>query len=400
MRNYNINRVDVRERLKLRREPYYQQVTPGRSIGFRKMTAKTGAWIARARSDDEAKAEGSGAYVYHPLGDDLREHADKDQYAEARRRAEAWFIHLDGGGLSKGTTVTQACKSRVEKVKSERSEAAATALEGYFRRLVYDDPIAKLDLRKAKKQHFEGFAHRVRNLCGLPLPDDHPGKASKLASYNRAMTPVRAAINDAWRGGATLTDQAWKEALKAESGRDVQIGKRRELYLTPEERAALIEKAPEAVKNYLRVMCALPLRPGEVANLHVMDFDARHGTLKVRGKTGVRDIPLGKPQVALLKELAKGKLPKAWIVSPDGKSQWTRWEWQDLIREAVTAAKLPTGTTAYVLRHCVLTDLISGGLDIVTASRLSGTSVAMIDKHYGKLQATVARAALDKLTVG
>ena len=62
-------------------------------------------------------------------------------------------------------------------------------------------------------------------------------------------------------------------------------------------------------------------------------------------------------------------------------------------------AGLPAATTAYAMRHSAITDLVTGGLDLLTVAQLSGTSVAMIEKHYGHLQADHAVAALALLAL-
>jgi site-specific recombinase XerD len=62
-------------------------------------------------------------------------------------------------------------------------------------------------------------------------------------------------------------------------------------------------------------------------------------------------------------------------------------------------ADLPEHVTAYSLRHSVITDLIAEGLDVLTVARLSGTSIAMIEKHYGHLRAEQAAAALATLAL-
>ena len=58
------------------------------------------------------------------------------------------------------------------------------------------------------------------------------------------------------------------------------------------------------------------------------------------------------------------------------------------------AAKVPDGVVLYTLRHCWISDAIVGGMDLLTVAKLSGTSLAMIEKHYGHLVQGVAR---DKL---
>ena len=78
---------------------------------------------------------------------------------------------------------------------------------------------------------------------------------------------------------------------------------------------------------------------------------------------------------------------------------WNKDAWKGPIKQAVAAAELSTGVTAYTLRHSVITDLVTGGLDLLTVAQLSGTSVAMIERHYGHLRADYAAAALARLTL-
>ena len=69
------------------------------------------------------------------------------------------------------------------------------------------------------------------------------------------------------------------------------------------------------------------------------------------------------------------------------------------MKEAAQAAELPNGTTAYAMRHSVITDLVTCGLDLLTVAQLSGTSVTMIERHYGHLRADRAAAALATLAL-
>jgi integrase len=66
---------------------------------------------------------------------------------------------------------------------------------------------------------------------------------------------------------------------------------------------------------------------------------------------------------------------------------------------AAKAAGLVDTVTAYSMRHSAITDLITGGLAILTAAQLSGRSVAMIEKHYGHLRADDAASALASLAL-
>ena len=63
------------------------------------------------------------------------------------------------------------------------------------------------------------------------------------------------------------------------------------------------------------------------------------------------------------------------------------------------AVGLPPTTTAYALRHSVSKDLIGGGLVVVTAARLAGTSVQMVEKHYVHLVDHRSADALERLKI-
>ncbi|MGH8225935.1 MAG: hypothetical protein ACRER1_07275 [Gammaproteobacteria bacterium] len=56
-------------------------------------------------------------------------------------------------------------------------------------------------------------------------------------------------------------------------------------------------------------------------------------------------------------------------------------------------------TIAYTLRHSTITDLVTGGLDLMTVAQVSGTSAAMIEKHYAHLQREHAAKALSGLAL-
>ena len=48
-------------------------------------------------------------------------------------------------------------------------------------------------------------------------------------------------------------------------------------------------------------------------------------------------------------------------------------------------AKLPDGVCLYTLRHAFITQALSDGLTTLDVARLTGTSLAMSDRHYGHL---------------
>ena len=131
-------------------------------------------------------------------------------------------------------------------------------------------------------------------------------------------------------------------------------------------------------------------------------FDKRLGVLTI-GKDKARP---GSPHQAarehrppFFAERIKDKIAAAPLLArADGKA-WDKDAWKKPIKAAVMAAELPANITAYAMRHSAITDLVTGGLDLLTVAQLSGTSVAMIERHYGHLRADHAAAALATLAL-
>lgn len=372
----DISRVQARAGLAPRREPHWKALERGRFVGYRLMSKATaGAWLARYWDGTK--------YHEKPLGD-LAHLPESDRWAEAKRQAEEWFAHLKIGGATTPETIKEACAEYAKRMREDGRENAAKDAEGAFRRLIDEDDLGKLDVTKAKPADFLAWRRRVM-------------KHGAKTYTNRKFTPVRAALRYAMARGIASSDFAWREALKPIEV-DAQEG-RRTLYLDPVQRKALLDAASDELKPLLKSWMLLPVRPGDIPNLRVKDLDARNALLKVSGKTGTRDIPLPPAALEHFKAMAQDKLPGAWLVARFDGRQWDRFAWREALRAAVKAAGLPKGVVAYTIRHSTISDLVVNGLDIMTVARLAGTSITMIDKHYGKLQQDRARDALGMLAI-
>ena len=144
------------------------------------------------------------------------------------------------------------------------------------------------------------------------------------------------------------------------------------------------------------------MRPGAVAAFTVSNFDKRLNALTVgKDKAGKdRKITLPASTASFFSEQSKGKLPSAPLFARADGSAWNKDSWKYKFKDAVTSAGLPVEATAYSLRHSTITDLIAGaGLDVLTVAVLAGTSLQMIEKHYGHLLHGKAAAALASLSI-
>lgn len=293
------------------------------------------------------------------------------------------------------TTVADACRDYVAGLTKDGRKAAADDAARRFERCLYGDKLGKVRLKDLHQDHIEAWRDRVEkgDLPPLAAKRGRPPTAKPLAkaSVNRMRTVLVAALNYAVARRKASPDVAFEWA----SVKPLQdASRRRGLYLEIEQRRALLEAAQEAVRDLIECVALTGCRPGDPALCLRSDYDGRTGSVRFRSKGHDRTIPLSPAATALFDRLAKGKLPKAHLFTQDGQKAWTADAWSEPVRDAAARAGLPAGVTLYTLRHCWITDAIVGGMDLLTVAKLAGTSLAMIEKHYGHL---VQGAARDKL---
>jgi integrase len=388
----DLSRIGEREKLKPRNgnEPHWHRLRQGVYIGYRPSRKKAGGiWFARfydAESNRNARKR---------LGDygTLSGH---DVFKQAKADAEAWAETVETGGerARDMDTVKNACEAYLE-------QRPGSIAEGVFRRHVYSDPIAKVKLDKLRRHHLKAWRKRLEQAPALVTRTKEVKmvrmKPRSQSTVNRDMVPLRAALGMVLKAGAPNTDAAWQEALRPFKGAD----KRRELYLDRDERKALIDAACDKAQPFVKALCLLPLRPGALAGLKVRDFDKRTRALTVGKDKNGNPRQLTMPQVIadFFEVQVKDKLPAASIFARADGAAWNKDAWKHPIKDAVEAAGLPMAACAYTLRHSVITDLIRSRLPILTVAQLSGTSVAMIEKHYGHLVRDDAEEALASIAI-
>lgn len=388
----DLSRIGEREKLKPKAgdEPHWQRLRQGVYLGYRPSKKKAGGtWFARFY-DAEANRN-----ARKRLGDygTLSGH---DVFKQAKADAEAWAETVETGGerARDMETVKDACEAYLK-------QKPGSIAEGVFRRHVYSDPIAQLKLDKLRRHHLKAWRKRLEEAPALVTRTHEPGKKRvkerSKSTVNRDMVPMRAALGMVLKPGAPNTDAAWQEALRPFKGAD----KRRELYLDREERKRLIDATCDEARPFVKALCLLPLRPGALAGLTARDFDKRTRALTVgKDKNGTpRQLTMPQMIADFFEEQVKTKLPAASIFARADGAAWNKDAWKYPIKDAVKAASLPSAASAYTLRHSVITDLIRARLPILTVAQLSGTSVAMIEKHYGHLVRDDAEEALASIAV-
>jgi integrase len=389
-----INSVGARDALKPRHTPYWHRVRKGCYLGFRKVSAtSTGAWLARFRIEDTGKQQ------LHSLGK-LDKIPPNERFDAAMGEAEIWFKHMGSGGSGEVVTVADACREYVTDLRQKKGDKPADDAAGRFKRWVY--PNAKLagtPLLKLTSKAVNDWRTALANTKALPQDKEKPAtKARSAGALNRDMTTFRAALNLALENGHVTTDAAWKAKLRPVKNADG----RRMVYLDLDQRRKLIASAPADLAAFLRALSLVPLRPGAMAALTAGNFDKRLATITIgKDKKGEdRMITLPPSTAAFFAQQAKDKLPAAPLLAQANGMAWNKDTWKGPFRAAAGAAGLPEAATAYALRHSTITDLIAlHRLDTLTVAQLSGTSLQMIESHYGHLLREHAAKALASLAL-
>lgn len=371
---FNVKSKSGRSALRAKREPYWSRVRTGLYVGFRKLKIGEGTWIARHQENGKKQYRALGTF------------SEDGAFDDAVDAAKAWNDSLEQGATNKVVTVEDVCHAYVDHLKMQKTAASAADAEGRFKRLAYGTKTGHIQLSKLKTTDVKKWLNGQ-----VDIDDDDDGDIRKAKdSANRNLNSFKAALNLALADRLVATDAAWK-TVTGFSG----VGKRRTGFLDMKQRNALIDACPDDLALLVKGMLLTAARPGELATLIVGDFNKSQGTLDLDGKTGRRTATVSTAARQFFTEQSKGKLPAAPLLAREYGDHWNKDAWKKMFKVAVKEAKLPADTVMYTLRHVAISELIMGGMDSFIVARLAGTSVAMIEKHYGHLRHKETRQKLD-----
>lgn len=343
----DITRKGSRTKLAARREPYWLRLAKGAYVGFRR---GPDTWIARYRA--------GGKQHYQSL--------NATEYDDAKREAEVWFRQM-GSGITRRGTVREALGAYLDWLRDQGRQFKTS--EDRFKLIIYRHPLADKPLHEVTRQDFRAWRKTLQ-------------AGRKNRSVNRHVNSVKAALNRAVNEGFSGNREAWKvENLADDGDRDTAI------FLTPEQRKAIIAECEPATGRFLRGLELTGARPSELANARVKDLDG--DTLRLAHKKGrppklrVRSVVL--QDAGFFKAQARNKLPRAFLFTDADGRQWERHVWGVEVRRAVDEVKAPHGASAYSFRHSRISELLQVyGVDPLTVGAQTGTSVRVIEQTYYK----------------
>lgn len=386
MASINLTTELGRDRLKVRKEPYFLKIGKRRFLGFRR-TELGGTWIARYTVGVQK--------THHAIGKE----SQYPEYEEALKAALLWFgaATMEEQPLT-GYTVGQAIGDYLRELKLRKGEKArvnaAWSAEKWILPSLGKIPVAKLTTKKIKAWR-----------DGMVVDSDDPEKVRRAKdTANRIFTILRAELNSSFRDGVVPSDAAWRRVKPFGN-----VGRARDVYLTSDQCRALLNACGPDFTALVRTALLTGGRYGELVRRRVADLDLRQGVLHISdGKTGSRDVVLSDAAIAHVIELSRDKLPGALLHHHADGREWAKGHGGYQMRLAVSAAneniarpaeRIPATTCFYSLRHTYASMALISGINSQMLAENLGTSVAMIESHYGKFLHDDRRKAFNAVAV-
>lgn len=370
MPKINLQTPTSRARLSARGKPYEARLLRGVTLGYRRPKTGGGAWVviaangkggrwtsAFAQADDAVSADGSAVLNYEQAALKARALARGDANAASTRPA----------------TIDEA-------ISAYEADLTGRDRNGYNARLVRVHRPAHLaaqPLSTITTKQLRAWRDALIEGGMLPATVNRVLKSAKAAfSLAGTLDPRVAANKDTWRTGlqeipgtvrardAVLTD--------AEVARAVAVG-----YGISDAFGLYVQTHAETgarTSQILRTTC------NDLQRDRLMIPHSRKG--RGGGKGGHIAVPLTPSLAARLLHAAAGRAADApLLLRPDEKA-WK--EHSRAFTKLAKAAGLPAATTIYSLRHSSIVRMLLRNVPIKIVADQHDTSVAMIERHYGR----------------
>lgn len=388
VRDHRLETRAARARLPQRQEPYWALLSEGFHLGYYrgKNSAK---WVARYRPPGRA-----GGYSKCTLAES-DDTSDADgvrilDYRQAQDKARDWLRSVEGGvAVTAGFTVGDALDEYIKAFTKKDLANTKRRIEQFIRPALGTVKLSRLTSAQVRKFHQDRAATpaRLRTRKGAeqkfkPL-DGAEDRRKRMATANRDLTVLKAALNLAFANGRIASDHAWKPVrpFKGVDGARLR-------YLSDDEARRLVNAAAPEFRPIVQASLLTGARWGELRNVKVADVDLRAATVRLTETKGgqPRDCYLESEGLALFTRHIAGKTGDALVFpGPTGR----KWNDAQQIRRMVVACeagKIVPGASFHDLRRTYGARLALRGVPMSVISRALGHSDERITRrHYAHL---------------
>jgi len=411
---YRIDSKHARRQLKPRTSPYWKQIDPGFSIGYRK-NKNTGTWFARRYATSEYTTRRLGAADDNQPANGI----DVLSFKQARKKGSDYEDVLETLEQPKHPalfTVANAVADYLEWYQANKKayERTKGVCHAHILPKLGNVPVARLTTPQIDKWVQALATNPPRTTKGNPKPPYakkvETGELNRVgnpvfkyreipieewtdtmlrkrkSTANRVLTVLKAALNRAWKNGNAKNREEWQ---KVEPFEDVDAPK--VSYLTEEQARGLLNAASDDFKPMAQAALLTGCRYGELTRLKVSDLTASQLSIELTKTGKPRHVPLSGEGLKFFKALAKDKKPNDLLLTHQDGSDWDRSHQTRPMREACDKAGINPPVGFHVLRHSFATLLLrtdgdSQGVSIAYVAELIGDSVATTSKHYGHVR--------------
>lgn len=236
--------------------------------------------------------------------------------------------------------------------------------------------------------HPSGVEQRTLERFAGELRDGVGTRSGRPLSENTVWTYLKSANQFlAWAAAEGEGEVGARVKLRKPPGRKVVVLERDEIKQL--ERAAVTERD----KVMIRLLADTGLRPGELASMRGSDVqrNARRHYVRVRGKTGERDVGVTPEMYRRLGQLARGEEEPIFVgIRRDRRTGEKEPLTVNGIRQMIRDLALDVGirsiVTPYTFRHSACHWMLINGMPTVeVASILGHGSEEMIREHYANI---------------
>jgi integrase len=250
-------------------------------------------------------------------------------------------------------------------------------------------------LRERLKRPLEDFGSTP--LVDLErMTDEIAGFAAKLP--DRYRYSVMSALRQTLAAGARYGYLTRNPAVLA--GPNPMPPPRAIRVFTMEELDAITEELDTRGAAAVRFAPATGLRPGEWSNLERRDVDRARRVIDVRGtktRASRREVPLTRAAIAAIDSLP-ARLDSPYVFAGQKRGPFDFHNFRKRAwGPAVQAAGIATPSRLYDLRSTFASNALAHGITVYELARIMGTSVGMVEAHYGALLDTAHDALLERL---
>ncbi len=401
---YKLHNKTNRDRLKIRKKPYFVSLSPGLCLGYLarggKATGRAGVWYSRRQVGERIITDtGSHSrYKMKQLGqaDDLPGMiADGEtilDYDQACVQARAHAAELIRGPVKTPLTVRKAIDRYLTYLEQRNGDDSRYRTESKFNKWVLKHPIADAEVNVLTLSQLQNWQASTV----IRSEDDPEQERRSQDTSNRVLRSLKAALNHCYDHRAetgVVNKDAWGRSLRQFK----DVGTQREYHFTVPALLRLIDKAESCFAQVLKAAFYTGARPGELRKLRAKDFKPSLKQLSIaKGKTKQRVTILTAEAVAFFSTLAKDKTPDAFLLTKSDGTPWLPGEHKLPMRHALIAAEIFTAKqlgdmprherpVVYSLRHTYISRAIEQGIPMLIIAQNVGNSVAMIERHYAKI---------------